>query len=152
MWRMRIRAVLLLATVLAAAAVLAAVADAATAPPRLIGTPSVRYSVTSNTSNGRFVTIGAVVRLDRRFASSAELRRYSLVAGTRLRRVRILPDELFGGTALGRLARRPGAWYAVEAAQLRKHASARNGSRWEIALARDGRVIGAIKHVTLRRR
>jgi len=34
--------------------------------------------------------------------------------------------------------------------QLRKHTSVRS-ARWEIALVRDGRIVGAIKHVTLRR-
>jgi hypothetical protein len=34
---------------------------------------------------------------------------------------------------------------------VRKHSSVRN-AQWEVALARDGRIVGAIKHVTLRRR
>jgi hypothetical protein len=134
-----------------AIAAVAPAAQAATAPPRLIGTPTTSYSNLSNASNGRFVSIGAVVRLDRRFADTAEQHRYALVVGTRLHRGEVLPDETFGGGSIGRLARRPGAWYAAEAVQLRKHASVRNGARWEIALARDGRIVGAIKHVTLRR-
>jgi hypothetical protein len=151
---LRTPASLLLAAVALAVVVLVPVAHAqtSTSPPRLIGTPTVRYSIGSNASNGRFVTIGAVIRLDRAFDSSAELHRYTLVAGTRLRSGQVLPDELFGGSALGRTARRPGAWYAAEAAQLRKHTSVRSGAPWEIALARDGRIVGAIKHVTLRRR
>jgi hypothetical protein len=147
MGRMLLRKVVALAIAFAA---VAPAAHAATPPPRLVGAPTVSYAVSSNTSNGRFVTIGAVVRLDRAFRSSAELHRYTLVAGTRQRSGQVLPDETFGGLSLGRLARRPGAWYAAEAVQLRKHTSVRN-PRWEIALAGDGRILGAIKHVTLRR-
>jgi len=33
------------------------------------------YTITSNADNGRFVTVGAVVRLDRRFADMAEQHR-----------------------------------------------------------------------------
>jgi hypothetical protein len=36
--------------------------------------------------------------------------------------------------------------------QLHQRSSVRNGARWELALARDNRIVGAIKHVTLRRR
>ena len=144
----------MLRKVLSLAIALTAVAPAAQAaapPPRLTGTPTATFAVNSNSSNGRFVTIGAVVHLDRRFADSAEQRHYALVAGTSLHRGEVLPDETFGGTSIGRFARRPGAWYTAEAVQLRKHSSVRNAARWEIALARDGRIVGAIKHVTLRR-
>src|SRR4051812_20796658 len=152
MGRMLLRQGLSFAVALPAVPALAPAAHAATAPPRLIGTPSVTYAISSNASSGRFVTIGGVVRLDRRFADTTEQHRYALVVGTRLHRGEVLPDELFGGTALGRFNRHPGAWYAAEAAQLRKHSSVRNGARWDVALARDGRIVGAIKHVTLRRR
>ena len=53
--------------------------------------------------------------------------------------------------ANGAASRAPGAWHLAEAVQLRKHSSVRAGARWEIALARDGRIVGAIKHVRLRR-
>jgi hypothetical protein len=94
-----LRRILVLAVALVAAA---PAARAATAPPRLIGTPTASFATSSNASNGRFVTIGAVVRLDRRFADSTELQRYALVVGTSLHRGQVLPDETFGGGSLGR--------------------------------------------------
>jgi hypothetical protein len=149
MSRNRISAVI--AVLALAAAALAPAARAATAPPHLVGTPTVRYSVSSNTDNGRFVTIGAVVRLDRRFAGAAEQHRYTIVAAPHLRRGQVLPDKLFGGGALSRVSNRPGAWYAAEAVQLHQRSSVRNGARWELALARGTTIVGAIKHVILRR-
>jgi hypothetical protein len=142
---------LLIAVVALAAVAIVPAARAQTAPPRLIGPPTVRYVISSNASNGRFVTLGAIFRLDRRFTDVAEQHRYTIVAGTRLHRGQILPDELFGGGTIGRFPRRAGAWYEAEAVQLRKHASVRNGARWEIALARGKQIVGPIKHVTLRR-
>jgi hypothetical protein len=96
--------------------------------------------------------VAGAMRLDRRFADSAEQHCSTIVAAPHLQRGQVLADELFGGGSLGRLPRRAGAWYEAEAVQLHQRASVRNGARWEIALARDNRIVGAIKHVTLRRR
>jgi hypothetical protein len=148
---LRTRIPLALAVAALAAAALAPAARAATAPPHLIGTPTVRYSIDSNTANGRFVTVGAVVRLDRRFADAAEQHRYTIVAAPHLRRGQLLADELFGGSTPSRLPKRAGAWYLAEAVQLHQRSSVRNGARWELALAHDNKIVGAIKHVTLRR-
>jgi hypothetical protein len=146
----RVRTVTFLTTI-ALAAALAPVTEASAALPRLIGTPIVTYSVKSSAYTGRVVTIGAEVRLDRPFANPREQRAYTIVAAPRLRSGQVLADALFGGTALGRLPRRAGAWYRAEAVQLRQRRSVPRGARWQLALARGNRIVGAIKTVTLRR-
>src|SRR4051794_40247223 len=60
------------------AAALVPAAHAATPPPTWTGPPTVPSSVVSNPAN---VSVAAVVRLDRRFADSAEAHHYALVAG-----------------------------------------------------------------------
>ena len=97
----------------------------------------------------RFVSLGATVHLTRRFRDSAE-HRYTIVAAPHLRRGQRLDDELFGGSSLGR-ASRLGAWYRAEAVQLRQRRSARAGDRWQVALARGNRIVGAVKRVRLLR-
>jgi hypothetical protein len=136
---------------LAAAAVVPAAHAQSSAPPRLVGAPTVTFAIAHNADQGRFVSVGALVRLDRRFRTTAEQHRYTVVAAPRLVSGQVLPDRLFGGTALGRYAPRAGAWYAGEAAQLRKRRIAHAGDRWQVALARDGRVIGRVRTVALRR-
>jgi hypothetical protein len=49
-------------------------ADASAAAPRLLGTPVVTYATASNSDNGRFVSIGALVHLDRRRARQPDRR------------------------------------------------------------------------------
>jgi hypothetical protein len=98
-----------------------------------------------------FITVGATVKLERAFQSKAEQRRYSVVAAPHLRAGQRLPDELFGGTSLGRLPHRSGAWYAAEAVQLRRRASVKTGARWQVALARGNRIVGVVKTVRIRR-
>jgi hypothetical protein len=44
-----------------------------------------------------------------------------------------------------------GAWYRAEAGQLRQRRSARAGDRWQVALARGNRIVGAVKTVRLLR-
>jgi hypothetical protein len=90
------------------------------------------------------------VRLDRRFANGAEQRRYAVVAAPHLRTGQRLPQQLFGGTSLGRIAHREAPWYAAEALQLRKRASVPHGARWQVALVRSNRVVGTVKTVRLR--
>jgi hypothetical protein len=124
----------------------AAPATAAAAPPKLVGTPFASYKIVDGA-----VSIGATVRLDRRFADTTEMHRYSLVAAPHLERGRRLPDALFGGTALGRFAARPGAWYRAEAQQLHKRTAVKPGARWQLALASGGRIVGVVKTVRLRR-
>jgi hypothetical protein len=60
---------------LAAVAAVPGAASAAAAPPKLVGAPILTYAIASNATNGRFVSVGAKVRLDRPFASRAEQRR-----------------------------------------------------------------------------
>ena len=136
---------------LALAASLTAAAQASAATPRLIGTPIVTYSIDSTAYGGRFVSLGATVRLDRPFNGAAEQRRYTIVAAPHLRPGQVLPDALFGGTALGRVRGRAGAWYRGEAVQLRQRGSVARGARWQVALARSNRIVGAVKTVRLRR-
>jgi hypothetical protein len=139
---------LLTAALIAVAALAPAAADAEAAPPRIVGSPALTYTIVSNTDNGRFVSVGAIVRLSRRFADTAEQHRYTIVAAPHLRRGQRLADELFGGSALGRVSR-TGAWYAGEAVQLRRRGHVRAGDRWQVALARDNRIVGAVKTVRL---
>jgi hypothetical protein len=146
MTRTRFALLALLATL-----AVAPVAQAAAAPPRIVGTPTVTAASVSSTGNGRFVSLGATVRLDRPFANATEQHRYALVAAPRLRAGERLPDALFGGSVLGRLGRRPGAWYTGEVAQLALHRAVRSGARWQVALARGNRIVGVVKPVTLRR-
>jgi len=134
--------------VLAAAALAPAAAPAATTPPRIAGSPALTYAISSNTDNGRFVTIGATVHLSRRFADSAEQHRYTIVAAPRLHRGQRLADELFRGSSLGRISRL-GAWYRAETVQLRRRRSVHAGDRWQVALARGNRIVGAIRTVRL---
>ena len=132
---------------LAAAALAAAdPATAAAAPPKLVGTPFASYKIVDGA-----VSIGATVRLDRRFADTDEMHRYSLVAAPHLVRGQKLPGELFGGTALGRFPSRPGAWYRAEAQQLHKRSAVKPGARWQLALASGNRIVGVVKTVRLRR-
>jgi hypothetical protein len=147
----RSRITALVFTVALAAAALAPVAQASAAQPRLVGTPVVTYSLASSAYGGRFVSIGATFRLDRPFANAAEQRRFTIVAAPRLRRGQVLPDTLFGGTALGRVRGRAGAWYRAEAVQLRQRSRVARGARWRVALARGNRIVGAVKTVRLRR-
>lgn len=98
----------------------------------------------------RFVSLGATVHLTRRFRDSAEQHRYTVVAAPHLRRGQRLDDELFGGSSVGR-ASRLGAWYRAEAVRLRQGRSARAGDRWQVALARGNRIVGAVKTVRLLR-
>lgn len=138
-------------TAAAVVAALAPAAPAAAAPPKLIRTPVLTYDITSTADSGRFVSVGARVRLDRPFVNSTELHRYTVVAAPRLRTGQRLADELFGGSALGRIAARPGAWYAAEAVQLKQRRTVRRGERWQIALARGNQIAGVVKPVRLRR-
>jgi hypothetical protein len=140
----------LVLAVLAALAAAAPAAQADAAVPRLVGSPQLTYSTLSDADNGQFISIGATVRLDRPFASTAEQHRYAIVAAPRLRRGQRLPDEAFGGTTLGRLGHRRGAWYAAEAVQLQQRRSVAPGARWQVALARGGTIVGLVKTARLR--
>ena len=121
-------------------------AAATVAPPKLAAGPSLTVRATPQS-----VSIGAVVRLDRPFADRAEQRRYALVAAPRLHTGQRLPDRLFGGTSLGRLRNRPGAWYAAEAIQITPRSRVARGARWQVALVRGNHVVGGVRTVRLKR-
>jgi|1185.fasta_scaffold533675_2 hypothetical protein len=134
-----------LVTTLAATAALAPAANAATTP-QIVGTPSVSYKVVDGA-----LSIGATLHLNRAFTDATDQHRYSVVAAPTLKHGQKLADELFGGTALGRLGNRSGAWYKAEAVQLKKRTSVKRGARWQVALARGNHIVGLVKTVTLRR-
>ena len=100
------------------AVAIAMLAAGLAAPPHLVGTPHATTAIVDGA-----VSVGVHVRLDRRFADSAEQRRYAVVAAPHLQTGQRLPQELFGGTSLGRIGHREAPWYAAEALQLRKRAS-----------------------------
>ena len=117
----------------------------ATAAFHLVGTPHATAQVVDGA-----VSVGVHVRLDRQFASRAEQGRYAVVAAPHLKTGQKLPQRLFGGTSLGRIGGASAPWYAAEALQLRKRAGVADGARWQVALVRSGRVVGAVKTVRLR--
>jgi hypothetical protein len=116
--------------------------------PHLVATPKATYNELSD-AHGTFVSIGVKVRLDHRFADGAEQHRYAVVAAPHLERGQRLGDRLFGGTSLGRLDGRSGAWYVAEAIQLQRRKRVAEGARWQVALARANRIVGVVKTVRL---
>lgn len=113
--------------------------------------PTLTYVITHDTDNGRFVSVGALVHLDRRFASTAEQHRYTVVAAPHLVRGQALPDRLFGGTVS---AATPGATARGTSARPSSCTSAARSApatAGRSRLARDDRVIGLVKTVTLTR-
>jgi hypothetical protein len=135
--------------VLAAAALpaSAAAAPAADPPPRLAAKPAVSFQIIAD-GKGHFVSFGAVVRL-RHKLSDHQRRTFALVAGTRLRSGQAVPDELFGGTTLGRVGTAGRNCYAGEVAQLRRHASVHSGDVWRVAFTDGTRVVGPVRSVRL---
>lgn len=90
------------------------------------------------------------MRLERQL-TDRQRRVYGLLAGPTLRAGQAVPDELFGGTALGRIGDKDRHCYATEVAQLRRHATVRDGARWRIGFT-DGRTVSArVRAVTLHR-
>jgi hypothetical protein len=124
-------------------------AQSAGGPPQLTRTPVVSYTVARD-RRGRYVTLGAVVRLDRAM-TSARRRKYSLVASPTLRTGQSVPAALFGGASLGRIGLTSRRCYSAEVSQLKRRSSVRSGAKWRLGFSDGKRVTGQVKQVTLRR-
>lgn len=132
--------------VLAALALTAvAAAPASAAAPHLVGGRLTAKRIT--TPHGPFVSFGAVVRLDRD-VTTRERSHIGLVTAPWNHRGQVasgaaLPDNLFGGTSLGRIGSPGRHCYVAEVAQVTSHTGVRFGSTWRLAI-HDGRhVLGS---------
>jgi hypothetical protein len=126
----------LIAIALAAAALVPAAAHAATAPPHLVGGKLTAKRIT--TPQGTFVSFGAVVRLDRG-VTTRERSHIGLITAPWNHREQVadgaaLPDNLFGGTSLGRIGSPGRHCYVAEVAEVRNHTKIRYGSTWRLAV------------------
>ena len=129
----------LIAAALVALAVPAG-AQAATDAPGLVKGQLTAKRIT--TAQGSFVSFGAVVRLDRALPAKGRSQ-LGLITAPRSDRKQIangaaLPDNLFGGTSLGRIGAAARHCYVAEVAQVRNHTNIRFGSTWHLAV-HDGR-------------
>lgn len=125
--------------IIAAALIVLAVpagAHAATDAPRL-----VRGELTAkriSTPKGAFVAFGAVVKLDRALTGPTRSRWGLITAPWSVRKqvadAAHLPDNLFGGTSLGRIGSPSRHCYVAEVAQVTNHTSVRFGSTWRLAV------------------
>jgi hypothetical protein len=142
-------------TILAVGALAAFVAVPATggaavpsdAAPQFAAAPAVSFQIVVD-RKGHFASLGAVVRL-RHELTEHQRRSFGLIAGTRLRAGQSVPDELFGGTTLGRLGTKGRNCYAAEVAQLRRHASVHSGDVWRVAFADGTHVAAQVRAVRL---
>jgi hypothetical protein len=135
---------------LAALGALPASGGAATATdpaPQFAADPGVSFQMVVD-RKGHFISLGAVVRL-RHAITEHQRRSFGLIAGTRLRAGQQVPDELFGGTTLGRLGPKGRHCYAAEVAQLRRHASVHTGDVWRVAFTDGHHVAAQVRSVTL---
>jgi hypothetical protein len=115
------------------------------AAPQLAAAPGVSFQILVD-RKGRYVSFGAVVRL-RHKLTEHQRRTFGLIAGTRLRAGQPVPDELFGGTTLGRLGTKGRNCYAAEVAQLRRHTSVHAGDVWRVAFADSKNVAAQVRSV-----
>jgi hypothetical protein len=90
------------------------------------------------------------VRL-RQALTDRQRRTYGLLAGPLLRAGQAVPDELFGGTTLGRIGDKGRHCYAAEVAQLRRHASVHNRAGWRVAFHDGHRVAAQVRSAPLAR-
>jgi hypothetical protein len=144
------RSLATLALLCAAAAALPAAAGAAPAsdpPPGLAAKPAVSFQVVVD-DKGHFVSLGGVVRL-RHKLTDHQRRTFALVAGARLRTGQAVPDELFGGTSLGRIGSAGRNCYAAEVGQLRRHAGVHSGAIWRVGFTDGTRVVGTVRAARL---
>jgi hypothetical protein len=120
-------------------------AHAATDAPSL-----VRGQITAkriSTPKGAFVAFGAVVKLDRELTGPTRSR-FGLITAPWSVRKQIadgvhLPDNLFGGTSLGRIGKASRHCYVAEVAQVTNHTSVRFGSTWKVAVHDGNHAIGS---------
>jgi hypothetical protein len=138
---------LLIMLALAALPAAAAAALARDGAPRFAAGPAVSFQVSVD-RKGHFVSLGAVVRL-RSALTEHQRRTYGLLAGPLLRPGQPVPDELFGGTTLGRIGANGRHCYAAEVAQLRRHAVVHSGAVWRVGFTDGHRVAGHVTPVRL---
>lgn len=116
--------------------------------PRVIGTPSARYTfATSDDFEGRYLSIAVVFRTDR----ALDRDKFATIAATKLRTGQTLPDGLFGGIKPFHVGDTSKNCYVVEATQVGRRTTLSN-PRWKFALRDNSTVIGApVKNITLKR-
>jgi hypothetical protein len=131
-------------------AALAGIGGAATSPPKLTKAPVLTYHSTKD-GKGRYITVGAYLRLDRTFTDKLR-RNYFLVAGTSLRAGQTLPKELFGGGTLGKLGKSSRHCYAeANVALLKRKKSTSTGTTWGVAFASGKKVVGKVWRVKIKK-
>jgi hypothetical protein len=135
---------------IAGATVFASLAGAATSPPKLTKAPVLTYD-SAKDRKGRYITVGAFVRLDRTITQ--KLRgKYFLVAGTSLKAGQTLPKELFGGGTLGKLGKSSRHCYGeANVALLKRKKSTSTGTKWRIAFASGKKVVGKVWQVKIKK-
>jgi hypothetical protein len=117
---------------------------ATTSAPKFTKTPVLTYH-SSKDRKGRYITVGAFVRLDRTITNKNR-DKYFLVAGTSLKSGQKLPKELFGGGALGVLGKKSRHCYAsANVALVKRKKSTSSGTTWGIAFATKTRVVKVVK-------
>ena len=131
----------------ALAALPASAATPSDGAPRFAAAPAVSFQIVAD-RNGHFASLGAVVRL-RHALTERQRRTYGLLSGPLLRAGQAVPDELFGGTTLGRIGIKGRHCYAAEVAQLRRHAAVHSGDVWRVGFTDGHRVAAQVVRVTL---
>lgn len=114
-------------------------------PLRLVGTPSVRYTIDDKEGVGRYVSLGVVLRANRALTRADQ----HAVAAPQLRRGQRLPDALFGGLTLRTIGDRSHC-YVGEVAQLSQRRRVEDRT-WRLGLFADQAVVTPVKRVTLKR-
>jgi hypothetical protein len=123
---------------------------ATSSAPKFTKAPVLTYQSTKD-RKGRYITVGAFLRLDRTFTDKLR-RKYFLVAGTSLRSGQTLPRELFGGGSLGKLGKSSRHCYGeANVALLKRKKSTSNGTTWGIGFASGKKVVGKVWKVKIKR-
>jgi hypothetical protein len=122
---------------------------ATTSPPKFTKTPVLTYH-SSKDRKGRYITVGAFVRLDRALSGSLR-RKYFLIASPSLKAGQKIPDELFGGGALGALGKKSRHCYAADVSLLKRKKSTSSGTTWGIAFANSKRVVTKVYRVKIKK-
>lgn len=112
---------------------------------RIIGTPSVRYRIVKDARLGRYVSIEAVLRLNRSPGSSSQ----RAITAPTLRSGQELPQQIFGGATLRTLLK-DGPCYVGEISQLRQRTGVSDRT-WRLGLFSKGEVVTTPQRVTLKR-
>lgn len=143
---------MIVASISAMALATATTAVAQTAP-RIVKASTIGAKRITPKSGDPYYSLGAVVKLDRSLTAD-ERRRLGLVASPGATRANLdlgttLPDELFGGTSLGRVGRPAAHCYIAEIAQLHAHKTIKPRLSWRIALHNGQTVLRTAPRVTI---